>query len=101
LVTESHSILARWRKHFSQLFSVHGITEVRQTEIRTSEPLVPKLSAFEVEMAIGKQKRHILPAADQIPAELIKAGGRKIRCEIHKLTVFGVRRNCLRIIVPI
>jgi hypothetical protein len=36
-------------------------------------------------MAIEKLKRHKSPGIDQIPAELIKAGGRKIRSEIHKL----------------
>jgi hypothetical protein len=35
-------------------------------------------------MAIEKLKRHISPAIDQIPAVLIKAGGRTIRSEIHK-----------------
>jgi hypothetical protein len=33
LVTDSHSILARWRNHFSQLFNVLGVSDVRQTEI--------------------------------------------------------------------
>jgi len=28
LVTDSHSILARWRNHFSQLFNVHGVSNV-------------------------------------------------------------------------
>jgi hypothetical protein len=37
-------------------------------------------------MAIENLKRHKLPGTDQIPAELIKAGGRTIRSEIHKLT---------------
>jgi hypothetical protein len=41
LVTDSHSVLARWRNHFSQLFDVHGVNDVRQTEIHTEEPLVP------------------------------------------------------------
>jgi hypothetical protein len=36
LVTDSHSILARWRKHFSQLLSVHGVNDIGQTEIRYS-----------------------------------------------------------------
>jgi len=33
--TGSNSILAGWRNHFSQLFHVHGVSEVRQTEIHT------------------------------------------------------------------
>jgi len=33
LVTDSHSILAKWKKHFSQLLNVHGVNDVRQTEI--------------------------------------------------------------------
>ena len=36
-------------------------------------------------MAIEKLKRHKSPGIDQIPAELIKVGGRTIRCEVHKL----------------
>ena len=52
LITDSHSILARWRNHFSQLLNVHGVNDVRQTEIQKGEPLVPEPSAFEVEMVI-------------------------------------------------
>jgi hypothetical protein len=36
-------------------------------------------------MAIEMLKRHKSPGNDQIPAELIKAGCRTIRSEIHKL----------------
>ena len=46
---------------------------------------MPEPSAFDVEMAIEKLKRHKSPGIDQIPAELIKAGDRKIRSEILKL----------------
>ena len=42
-------------------------------------------SALEVEIAVGKVKRHKLLDIDQIPAELIKAGGRTIHSEHHKL----------------
>jgi hypothetical protein len=84
LVTESHSILARRRKYFSQLFSAHGVSDVRQTEMHTAEPLVPETIASEVEFAIEKLKRHKSPGTDQIPVKLIKAGGRTIRWEIHK-----------------
>ena len=75
--------MTRWRNHFSQLFIVHGVSDVRQTELYTAEPLVPEPSAFEVEMVIEKLKRHKSPSIDQIPAELIKAGGRTNRSEIH------------------
>jgi hypothetical protein len=34
-----------------------------------------------------KLKSHKSPGIDQIPAELIKAGGSAIRCAIHKLII--------------
>jgi hypothetical protein len=46
LVTNSHSILARWRNRFSQLLNVHGVNGVWQTEIQTAKALVPEPSAF-------------------------------------------------------
>jgi len=58
LFTDSHSIFARWRNHFTQLFNVHGISDVRQTAIHPAEPLVPELSDYEVELAIETLKRH-------------------------------------------
>jgi hypothetical protein len=79
--------LSRWRNIFSQLFNVHGVSDVRQTEIRIAEPLVPEPSEFEVEMAIEKLKRQKSPSIDKNPAELIKTGGRKIRSEIRKLII--------------
>jgi hypothetical protein len=42
-------------------------------------------SAFDVEMATDKLDRQKSPGTDQILAELIKAGGKTIRSEIHKL----------------
>ena len=42
---------------------------------------------MEVELAIEKLKSHKSPGIDQIPAELIKAGGSTIRCAIHKLII--------------
>jgi len=85
LVADSHSIVARWRNYFSQLFNVHGVKDVGQAEIHKAEPLVPKPSASEVELAIDKLKSHNSPGIDQIPAELIKAGSRTISLEIRKL----------------
>jgi hypothetical protein len=53
--------------------------------MHTAEPFVPEPSASEVEVAIRKLKRYISPGVDQIPAELIQAGGETLCSEIHKL----------------
>jgi len=68
LVTDSHSNLARWRNHFSQLWNVHGFNNVWQTETHTAEPLVPEPSAFQVELATEKLKSHRSPGTAQIPS---------------------------------
>jgi hypothetical protein len=83
LFADSHSILARWRKYFSQLLNAYRVNDVRQTEIHTAETLVPEPSVSELELAIEKLKSHKSPGIDQIPAELTKT----IRCEIHKLII--------------
>jgi hypothetical protein len=62
--------------------------DVRQTEIHTAEPLVPEPTAFEVEVATKHTHTHKSPDTDQTPAELIKATGRTIYYEIHKLIIF-------------
>jgi hypothetical protein len=64
--------------------NAHGDSDVRQIAIHIEEPLVPEPNAFEVEMAIEKLKSYKSPGTDQIPAELIKAEGSTICCEIHK-----------------
>ena len=43
---------------------VHGVSDIRQREIYTTEPLVPELSAFEVEIAIKRLKGHKSPGID-------------------------------------
>ena len=65
--------------------NVHGVSDVRQTEVHTAEPPVPEPSVFQVKMAIENVKRHKSPGTDQIPAEVIKAGCRTIHSEIHIL----------------
>jgi hypothetical protein len=58
LVADCHSITARWRNYFSQVLNIHGVSDVRQAEIHTAEPLVPEPSALEIELAIEKLKSH-------------------------------------------
>jgi hypothetical protein len=53
--------------------------------IRTAEPLVPEPSLVEVKIAIGKLKSYKSQGTDNIPAELIKAGGETLYSEIHRL----------------
>jgi len=53
----------------------------------TAEPLVPEPSVFEVELAIEELKHHKSSGIDQIPSELIKAGGKTIRYQIHILII--------------
>jgi len=74
-----------WQNQFSQLFNVQWVSDLRQTEIHTREQRVPQPSAFVVEMAIEKLKRHKSLAIDQIPAKLIKAESPKICCGIQEL----------------
>jgi hypothetical protein len=78
LFTNYHSILARWRNHFSHLLSVHGVSDVRLTEIHTAELLVPEQCACEIEMTVEKLRRNKAPGVNQIPAESVKAGGKTI-----------------------
>jgi hypothetical protein len=61
------------------------VSDVRQIEIHTVEPLVPDPSPFEVETAIAKSKRYKSPGSDQIPEEMIQAGGETLWSDIHKL----------------
>jgi hypothetical protein len=68
LVIDCHSILARWRNHFSQLLNVHGVSDVRRTELYTAERLVSEPGTFEIKVAIEKLKRHKSPVIVQIPA---------------------------------
>ena len=76
--------MARWKNYFSQLFKIHGVNDVRTREIQTVEPLVPETNAFEFELAIKKVISHKSPGIDQIPAKLVKAGGKTTLYEIHK-----------------
>jgi hypothetical protein len=66
--------------------NVHKVSDVRQIEIHTAEPLVlvPKPSP-EFEIAITNLKIYKSPGSDQIPTDVIQAGGEILRSEIHKL----------------
>jgi hypothetical protein len=62
---------------------VHNVSDVRQIEVHTAEPLVSGPSHLEVEIAVAKLKKYKSPGSDEIPAELIQAGGEILLSAIH------------------
>jgi hypothetical protein len=84
VLADSHNILNMWKNYFSRLLNERNISDVRQIEVHTAESLVPGPSRLEVEIAIANLKNK-LPGSDQIPAELIQAGGEMLLSAIHKL----------------
>jgi hypothetical protein len=79
----------RWKNYFCQLLNEHAVGGVRQTEIHTAKPFVPKPSAPEFEAATGKLKRYKSPGSDQIPEEPIQAEGKTLHSEIHNCLTSG------------
>jgi hypothetical protein len=74
---------------------VHNVNDVKQIEVSTAEPLVPGPSRVDFEIAIAKLKKYKSPDSYQIPTELIQARGEILLSEIHKLILFGIKKNCL------
>jgi hypothetical protein len=67
--------------------NLHNVSDVRQIEVHTAEPLVPGPSCLEVEIATAKLKKYKSPGRDQIPAELIDSSrGETLLSLNHKLT---------------
>jgi hypothetical protein len=96
LLADPQKILTRWKNYFCQLLNEQGPGGIRQTKIHTAEQFVPEPSATEFEVAIRKMKRYKASGSDQIPAELIQAGGETLLSEIHKLIMLiWNKENCL------
>jgi hypothetical protein len=85
LLADSHSILNRWKNYFCQLLNVHGVNDVKQTEIHAAELLEPEPGFFKVEIATEKLKMYKSPGTEQILAEFMQAEGNTLCSEIHNL----------------
>jgi hypothetical protein len=85
LLAVCQNILTRWKNYFSQLLNVQGPGGITQTEIHTAELFVPEPNAAGVEVSIRKMKGYKAPGSEQIPTEIIQAGGETLHSEIRKL----------------
>jgi hypothetical protein len=83
LFADSCNILNWWKNYFPQLLNVYNVSDVRQMEVHTAEPLVRGPNRLEI--VIAKLYKYESPGSDQIPAELIQAGGEILLSAIHKL----------------
>jgi hypothetical protein len=52
LIADSNNILNMWKQYYSQLLKVQSVSDARQIEIHTAEPLVPDPSSFKVEISV-------------------------------------------------
>jgi hypothetical protein len=68
--------------------NMHNVSDVRQIEVHTAEPLVLGPSCLEVELAIAKLKNYKSPGSDQIPAV-------KHYClqSTNSIILFRIRKN--------
>jgi hypothetical protein len=96
-VLDSYSIVPRWRNISSKLFNVHGVNDVRHTEIHTVEPQVPEPSIFVFKLVIEKLISHKSPGIGQLTADLIKEVVEHFDIRSPNLFIlFGIRKNFLR-----
>jgi len=84
LQADPTKILEIWKSYFDKLLNVHERRNLKNVDTEPSE--------IEVEISIKKLKIFESPGIDNIPAELIKAGGRALVKKLHKL-ISAVRRK--------
>jgi hypothetical protein len=65
--------------------NIHEVHDFRQMDVHTVEVVVPQPCLDEVEIANGNLKIYESRATEQIPAELIRAVGVILYCEIHRI----------------
>ena len=67
------------------------VSDIRQTDRHTAEPLVPEPSAFDVELVIGKINSHKLSGIDKIPAEVINPLNPELNPICYLLALLGAQ----------
>jgi hypothetical protein len=69
----------------SHVYYCGVFNHVRQIEIHTAESLVPDSRPFEVKITVAKLNKCKSSGSDQIPSQLVQAGGETLWSEIYEL----------------
>ena len=76
-LTEKRQILNRWTEYCSELYNYNGdpsVLNCPQTDTEDDHPILPR----EVEPAVQPLKKGKSAGVDNIPAELLQAGGEHV-----------------------
>ena len=57
LLADSHTASKRWDKHIRYLLNVHGVNDVRLSEIHAAESLLPETLSFALQMDIEEVEK--------------------------------------------
>jgi hypothetical protein len=61
LFADSLNILIREKNYFLRLLNVRNVSDIRQIEVQTAEPLVPGPTRLHIENAIAKLNNYKVP----------------------------------------
>jgi len=93
LFTDSHSILVKWRNHFSQLLNIHGVKAYRNTYTRATFVWAECLWGWD---GNWKSEKTQITRYWTNSTKIDSNRSRTIHSESHKIILFGLRRNFLR-----
>jgi hypothetical protein len=85
LLADSH-ILNRWKNFFSQPLNLQRVSDDREIEVHTGEPLVAEPNPSEIDIVCSELENYNSLGNDHIPVEYIQVGDETIQSEIHQLT---------------